>query len=583
MNDVRNQNAETDGALHAHGETFGKVFDSLMHNLTLTDGAIRLYAHMHWRYGSNHRNFEGQRNIAEMLGVNDRTIRIRLSELEACGWVVSVPRYGKDGSRLSNFYHIFESTAEGLQWRTEQNIQPREIVDTRKARKGIGGLPTHRNLSTGGVSESKYLSPWNLSTDSYPDSGDLDSHLYAPPDDLGTTLCAADAAPGHFNTENTPAERETHELPTALNAVMEKANGSENDRATRNGSDAVDKDPPLSIPRGFPLPSLSKSSTQEEMVIELWNTNARYTVFTTIGDTIVAADGYAGCASRQNEKQSELPEIISHCLANTVKKLLTNTPKKFQPGMFISTSFAAPAAAQSSEQRLPAPLNIFAGEYSFSMRRQENPQAILAGTVTLADSTAKNTLSLKLTASCPDRQAVSTWLGICKSFAPIATSAKAKKLTIGADGLSVDLPPSPAARKPKTPKVAQPLQYGDVFAALLETAFGALPQMVKTGVSSPVPKSTKDRCGKVAKALLRDFPDATEADVRTFAADWLATHKNISFPLGEDTYPDHFGRWRSWKAKRAVTTDRVPHPLFPNSGATCSVAEARAYENEAAR
>ena len=397
MNDVRNQNAETDGALHAHGETFGKVFDSLMHDLTLTDGAIRLYAHMHWRYGSNHRNFEGQRNIAEMLGVNDRTIRIRLSELEACGWVVSVPRYGKDGSRLSNFYHIFESTAEGLQWRTEQNIQPREIVDTRKARKGIGGLPTHRNLSTGGVSESKYLSPWNLSTDSYPDSGDLDSHLYASPDD-STTLCAADAAPGHFNTENTPAERETHELPTALNAVMEKANGSENDRATRKGSDAVDKDPRTPVPKP-PLP-----------------------------------------------------------------------PKR-----------------------------------------------------------------------------------------------------------------SPAARKPKTPKVAQPLQYGDVFAALLETAFGVLSQMVKTGVSSPVPKSTKDRCGKVAKALLRDFPDATEADVRTFAVDWLATHKNISVPLGEDSFPDHFGRWRSWKAKRAVTTDRVPHPLFPNSGATCSVAEARAYENEAAR
>jgi len=148
------------------------------------------------------------------------------------------------------------------------------------------------------------------------------------------------------------------------------------------------------------------------------------------------------------------------------------------------------------------------------------------------------------------------------------------------------IPPkqSPATRKPKAPKVAQPTQYGDVFAALLATAFGVLPQMVKTGVSSPVPKSTKDRCGKVAKALLRDFPDATEADVRTFATDWLATHKNMSFPLGEDSYPDHFGRWRSWKAKNATTTDRVPHPLFPvESHITCSVAEARAYTSEVAR
>jgi len=149
---------------------------------------------------------------------------------------------------------------------------------------------------------------------------------------------------------------------------------------------------------------------------------------------------------------------------------------------------------------------------------------------------------------------------------------------------SCEAPPKPATRKPKAPKVAQPAQYGDVFAALLATAFGVLPQMVKTGVSSPVPKSTKDRCGKVAKALLRDFPDATEADVRTFAADWLATHKNISFPLGEDSYPDHFGRWRLWKAKNATTTDRVPHPLFPvESHITCSVAEARAYTSEAAR
>jgi len=377
MNDVLDQNAETDGALHAHGETFGKVFDSLMHNLTLTDGAIRLYAHMHWRYGSNHRNFEGQKNMAEMLGVNDRTIRIRLSELETCGWVVSVPRYGKDGSRLSNFYHVFESTAEGLQWRNGQNIQPREIVDTRKARKGIGGLPTHRNLSTGGVSESEYLSPRNLSTDSYPDSGNPESHLYALPDDL-TSICDAVASPGDL--KNTTPETDTEREHAAL---------------------------------------------------------------------------------------------------------------------------------------------------SVSVMAHEDP---------------------------------------IPPFAPHPLS------------------PKPAARKPKTPKVAQPTQYGDVFAALLATAFGVLPQMVKTGVSSPVPKSTKDRCGKVAKALLRDFPDATEADVRTFATDWRATHKNISFPLGEDTYPDHFGRWRLWKAKNATTTDRVPHPLHPiGSGVFCSAAEARAYTSEAAR
>ncbi len=77
--------AKEDGQLHQRSRNYGKVPHAIMHDLKLTDGAVRLYAHMHWRYGSNHQNFEGRRSMAQMLGVSERTISNRTRELEAAG------------------------------------------------------------------------------------------------------------------------------------------------------------------------------------------------------------------------------------------------------------------------------------------------------------------------------------------------------------------------------------------------------------------------------------------------------------------------------------------------------------------
>lgn len=106
------------GFLHRTAQTFGKLPEALLHDATISDGAVRLYAHMHWRYGSNGQNFEGQRNMAEMLGVQSReTIRKRIEELERAEWIVVIRRGKRRGQYTTNFYHVFESQDDCRAWK----------------------------------------------------------------------------------------------------------------------------------------------------------------------------------------------------------------------------------------------------------------------------------------------------------------------------------------------------------------------------------------------------------------------------------------------------------------------------------
>jgi hypothetical protein len=93
-----------------------------------------------------------------------------------------------------------------------------------------------------------------------------------------------------------------------------------------------------------------------------------------------------------------------------------------------------------------------------------------------------------------------------------------------------------------TPKPRQPPQYRDVFAALVEYYWKMPP--------SAAPPVTRDRAGKVAKALLANFPDATADEVRRSAVDWQDTNRKADLPLGTETMPDYFGRWRLRTAPR---------------------------------
>lgn len=106
------------GYLHRTPQTFGKLPEALLHGAGISDGAKVLYAHMHWRYGANGRNFEGQRSMAEMLGVSSReTIRKRIEELERAEWIVVIRRGKRRGQYTTNFYHVFESQDDCRAWK----------------------------------------------------------------------------------------------------------------------------------------------------------------------------------------------------------------------------------------------------------------------------------------------------------------------------------------------------------------------------------------------------------------------------------------------------------------------------------
>lgn len=155
MTDQPQAPAKEDGQLHQRSRNYGKVPHAIMHDLKLTDGAVRLYAHMHWRYGSNHQNFEGRRSMAQMLGVSERTISNRTRELEAAGWIVVVERNfdEKSGAYRTPFYHVFETRKAARQFRAEykpadgERVRPRPKLaedELRKSRVGKGGKPSHK-------------------------------------------------------------------------------------------------------------------------------------------------------------------------------------------------------------------------------------------------------------------------------------------------------------------------------------------------------------------------------------------------------------------------------------------------------
>ncbi len=139
-----------DGYLHRRSDNFGKLPVELMHNKSISDGAKVQYAHMHWRYGSTCKNFEGRASMADMLGVSEATITHRANELEQNDWVIVVPQYNRKG-RTTNFYHIFELQSDCREWRKDHNISKPALpakAKSVKRRNGIGGKPSHKGEET---------------------------------------------------------------------------------------------------------------------------------------------------------------------------------------------------------------------------------------------------------------------------------------------------------------------------------------------------------------------------------------------------------------------------------------------------
>jgi hypothetical protein len=138
------------GTVHRRRAPFGMVFEALLHDLTISDGAIRLYAHMHWRYGSNHQMFERIGTMADAMGVTDKVIKTRTAELAAAGWIAVIARRTPEGKVTSNFYQVFESPVDAADYRKTykrvdgEYLLPAPKPTPRKSRKGVGGAKYHK-------------------------------------------------------------------------------------------------------------------------------------------------------------------------------------------------------------------------------------------------------------------------------------------------------------------------------------------------------------------------------------------------------------------------------------------------------
>lgn len=140
------------GELHKEKRSFARVPSAMIHDSRISSGALRCYAHMHWRYGQNHLNFEGRKSISTYLGVSETMVTRYLKELEAYGWIVVVIREPdqKTGQRKTPYYHVFEKRKASDIFRKEYACKPGETlrakskIEHRKLRSGKGGRPTHK-------------------------------------------------------------------------------------------------------------------------------------------------------------------------------------------------------------------------------------------------------------------------------------------------------------------------------------------------------------------------------------------------------------------------------------------------------
>lgn len=153
MSPTDNENDRLEAGGQVHEPIWVAHPIDLTHDLNLTDGAVRLYTHMKWRYGQNRCNFEGLKSMSAYLGVSETTISKRIKELEALDWVVVVEvRLG--GNYASPYYHVFTSQERAREFRKEfkpkdgQKLRDKpspESVQFRVSKKGKGGFSKPEN------------------------------------------------------------------------------------------------------------------------------------------------------------------------------------------------------------------------------------------------------------------------------------------------------------------------------------------------------------------------------------------------------------------------------------------------------
>jgi predicted DNA-binding transcriptional regulator len=132
---------------HRAPPRYAKAASTLILDQSISDGAVRLYLYLQWRAGQKNTNFRAKSTMALELGVTSRTIRNRVAELAAAGWIAVITRGAVGEEQTSNHYHVFESRKMCKMWRAGyvpaegESLQPLPKVEPRKTRAGKGGAP----------------------------------------------------------------------------------------------------------------------------------------------------------------------------------------------------------------------------------------------------------------------------------------------------------------------------------------------------------------------------------------------------------------------------------------------------------
>ena len=167
--------------IHREPPYYGTATGELICDPAVSDGAVRLYLYLSWRAGLKNNNIRSRSTMASDLGVSSHTVRNRIKQLVAAGWVAVVTRLTTSGDQTSNHYHVFESRETSATWRKDFKPSSGETLqlipptpNERKPRSGIGGRP--KNAKSDGKTSQ------DGGNSSLPVDGGVINSSYVPPE-----------------------------------------------------------------------------------------------------------------------------------------------------------------------------------------------------------------------------------------------------------------------------------------------------------------------------------------------------------------------------------------------------------------
>ena len=98
---------ERDEWIESEVPAFTMVWNELILDTSISDGAVRLYAVLHQHCRQERAAWPSRKRLAELLGKSVPTVQARLRELVEAGWITVTERFHDDGGgQRSNLYRL---------------------------------------------------------------------------------------------------------------------------------------------------------------------------------------------------------------------------------------------------------------------------------------------------------------------------------------------------------------------------------------------------------------------------------------------------------------------------------------------